>query len=838
MALQVWLPLKGNLQNQGLSNYNLSMFRGTETYNNNGKIGKCFYANGVNTIKILNIIPDFYHYTEYSLCAWFYIEAQNTSHSGSAIISAGNWNNQVLNLAVSNWSTDHYTYLRISGTNWNTTYAYNFQINTWYHVVVSCDGNNTYAYVNGQQIGNTAAGFLPTSIEGNDMCIGGATYYSGMQFFGRINDVRIYNHCLSQLEVKEISQALVVHYKLDQQYGLKMQNIPMATNFSVYNNFAGSGTTGTLTKQSSTYQNAFQYLLKMTPNDTSLSSFQTTLHSHGVHCGPYTFKANTKYVFWIYYKLSTNASGSTVGGVASNIGGWTAIPAVSMGSSWYRVGQYRDGTATEDKTDNIFTSFYTPSAVSGTTIQIYFASPHLLEGTTEIPDEDILEDTSIIVDSSGYNNFAIDNGSVPLSYDTTDLIRYKSCAKFASGARISTPVASSTFLPTDAITVSIWYKSSGATNRFLSCTEGGGWNFEVNSSKISFPFYIAGKGYGRVNASQNFSSDNQWHMLTASYDGISTAKIYLDGILNSTSTITSGWENIKIAYNANTPLCLGAEAQTLSSPIAGAYVGNLSDLRIYATALSDDDVFAIYKTGMKIDNLKNIHTKDLKENNNNARAAVVYTDIATMNADTTAYTETTVDIAATSTNEGYTKVTRVYNQQYTFDTPGVAYQFYRKASQQQRPANTSTKKLPVGAMWYMYFYDSNGTYLFNKGLGGQNTTLAASAAASTYNMAASSATLIDPYDFMGLNVAYAQLVLIYYNVTFTYFTTASSSTSTISQFLAQKTGPIVGLINTANKTAIKLYDKHIFQAREFIQNVEDNSFLQRGDVLFNNLIES
>ena len=218
MSLQVWLPLNGDLKNQGLTNYNLSMFRGTEVYNDNGKIGKCFYANGVNTIKILNIISDFYNYTSYSLCAWFYIEAQNTAHTGSAIISGGNWNYEVLNLAVSDWSSDHYTRLRVSNTNWTKTYSYNFSLNTWYHVVVSSDGNKTYAYVNGQLIGNTVAGFLPTSISGNDICIGGATYNGNMQFFGRINDVRIYDHCLSQKEVEELSKCLVVHYHLDNVY--------------------------------------------------------------------------------------------------------------------------------------------------------------------------------------------------------------------------------------------------------------------------------------------------------------------------------------------------------------------------------------------------------------------------------------------------------------------------------------------------------------------------------------------------------------------------------------------------------------------------------------------
>lgn len=218
MPLRVWLPLTKDLSNNGLSEYDIEMFRGTETYNANGKLGKCFYANGVNTIKVYKIIPDFYKYTGYSLCAWFYIEARNTVHSGSAIISAGNWNNQVLNLAVSDWSTDHYTKLRVSGTSWGYTYDYNFSLNTWYHAVVSSDGVKTYAYVNGTLIGNTVTGFLPSSIEGNDIAIGGATYYNGMQFFGKINDVRIYDHALSPKEVSEIAKGLVCHYTLNDPY--------------------------------------------------------------------------------------------------------------------------------------------------------------------------------------------------------------------------------------------------------------------------------------------------------------------------------------------------------------------------------------------------------------------------------------------------------------------------------------------------------------------------------------------------------------------------------------------------------------------------------------------
>ena len=55
---------------------------------------------------------------------------------------------------------------------------------------------------------------------------GGDTgYYSG-----KLNDVRIYDHCLSDKEVEEISKGLVLHYKLDGN-GKGNDNILLNTYF-------------------------------------------------------------------------------------------------------------------------------------------------------------------------------------------------------------------------------------------------------------------------------------------------------------------------------------------------------------------------------------------------------------------------------------------------------------------------------------------------------------------------------------------------------------------------------------------------------------------------------
>lgn len=103
-------------------------------------------------------------------------------------------------------------------------------------------------------------------------------------------------------------------------------------------------------------------------------------------------------------------------------------------------------------------------------------------------------------------------------------------------------------------------------------------------------------------------------MLSFTYDR-QQLKIYIDGTIDTTTD--SAYPNINIAYRSNTPLTIGAESQTLSSPIAGTYVGNISDLRIYCTALSADDVLALYHMGAKIDNQANFHTYEINENNTN-----------------------------------------------------------------------------------------------------------------------------------------------------------------------------------------------------------------------------
>jgi len=46
MSLQIWLPLNGNINNQGISN--IIATNSNATINDEGKIGKCYYFNGTD----------------------------------------------------------------------------------------------------------------------------------------------------------------------------------------------------------------------------------------------------------------------------------------------------------------------------------------------------------------------------------------------------------------------------------------------------------------------------------------------------------------------------------------------------------------------------------------------------------------------------------------------------------------------------------------------------------------------------------------------------------------------------------------------------------------------
>lgn len=204
MSLQVWLPLNGNLNNQGLAN--VSVTNNGATVDTNGKIGSCYKFNG-SSIKVVGAnIP----ISSWSLAVWVYITTSSSNGhqylvgintSTSTDFTAGLcWYHDTIGVHIADT-----TYLAPTSS----------ALNNWYHVAATFNGTTLTLYLNGQSVASWDSPATP--IQANDIYLGARGGNAGY-FTGNLNDVRVYDHCLSPKEVKEISKGLVLHYPLNDEY--------------------------------------------------------------------------------------------------------------------------------------------------------------------------------------------------------------------------------------------------------------------------------------------------------------------------------------------------------------------------------------------------------------------------------------------------------------------------------------------------------------------------------------------------------------------------------------------------------------------------------------------
>ena len=140
---------------------------------------------------------------------------------------------------------------------------------------------------------------------------------------------------------------------------------------------------------------------------------------------------------------------------------------------------------------------------------------------------------------------------------------------------------------TDKITVSVlaymdnWAEYGANVNamRLISCTEGGGWNIESDSSgNIQVAMYDSGIGYKNVTTTKPWSSLSAgWHDFTFSFDGRNARLFIDDAQIACSAEFTSG----KIGYYSNNVIFIGAEAGwTTTTPVDGYFKGLIKSVVI------------------------------------------------------------------------------------------------------------------------------------------------------------------------------------------------------------------------------------------------------------------
>lgn len=214
MSLQVWLPLDGNLNNQGLCN--VTVINNEATINNSGKIGQCYQFGTAASDITLSANAMTSMTTECSICFWIKILSWNTSYA--TFFQAGT--------ASTAWAAYRFGFLRNNAnstccftiSNGSTASNANYltpalELNTWYHIGLCYKTGHCLIYINGTLYQDYTTSIVPAFSGITTIKIGRCTTGSNYQTNCLMNDFRIYDHCLSDKEIEEISKGLVVHLK-------------------------------------------------------------------------------------------------------------------------------------------------------------------------------------------------------------------------------------------------------------------------------------------------------------------------------------------------------------------------------------------------------------------------------------------------------------------------------------------------------------------------------------------------------------------------------------------------------------------------------------------------
>ena len=220
MSLKVWLPLNGSASNQGLlGDFTQST---SPSYTSDGKLGKAmttgaFIMSAEQTASVLNN-------DAVSFCFWVYIDADTGTTNNRSMFfgtdSMGTNNNR--KFSIFNYPSVNDLHLSWMNDTANSTFigvvmSGALPSRTWTHVAVTYQNPTCKVYLNGVHKYTYTGESNSASFAHQTQLIHNASYR-------RLNDFRIYDHCLSAKEISEIVKGLVLHWPLTSQFETGMQN--------------------------------------------------------------------------------------------------------------------------------------------------------------------------------------------------------------------------------------------------------------------------------------------------------------------------------------------------------------------------------------------------------------------------------------------------------------------------------------------------------------------------------------------------------------------------------------------------------------------------------------
>lgn len=587
MSLLVWLPLNGNLENQGLSNATVT--NNGATVDNNGKIGKCYSFNGSSNYFILNKSPNNLFSTDghsFSFSIWVYSATTQTERTGLICSNAYQISGIGIGLTTDNKLTFQYNW---SGGTYEAVTDAKLTNGAWSHVVMCYDMTTKkgYIYLNGEKKyeRDCPVNWLRNSTK---FTIGKNTQGGWPGYFnGKMNDIRIYDHCLSPKEVKELAKGLVLHYRLA---GPGQENLVPNSD---YNNYTTTPTSSGVSLDYSVLWNGMPTLKLSQSGNTS-----NVYRGFGVNILNSLTKGE-KYTMTVYAYTKDKSlldSGMEVRIYQQRANGastlWGNLSYSLINNSWVKI----QGTYTIDT--NATNAIVNMQIIKNGTV--WFSPVKVEKGSVATPwvpnPSDALYramgyNNNIEYDCAGYQRNGTKSGNIIWDIDTP---RHTTSYKFdGSTAGIEVTATGLGNIMNNPCTIAFWLYSNdkGGRSIYFSAynSKNTSWSIEKTNDE-RFRYYWNG-------SPDRYSTgvmipDKKWTHICFVREGISLAKLYLDGNLKYSFTDTTSSLSLGDTWR------IGRDVRTGDgTPLNG----NMSDFRIYATVLSAEDIAELYHTSGWVD---------------------------------------------------------------------------------------------------------------------------------------------------------------------------------------------------------------------------------------------
>ena len=555
-----------------------------------GKIKNCGSFNGTNSTINFGTGVNFFPLPELSISIWFKSYGTTPTTGTAPGILGFTYGIRLLvyadyiNFGVDNGTTGTY----ISSP---TTYDF-YNDDKWHHIVATISPTQKNLYVDGEHVGTLNDTWLGTTRWPTNTCYLGRDNNDSMYYFtGLLDDFRIYDHIISAKEAKELSKAKILHLNFN-QFAENTTNV--VTNTNLDTGWSKGYCTGILWNDIDPPPGIDSPVVSFYDADTNNNAYWYSYGNYApqVPDTTYTCSIYIKTVdpnFTIKFYTADNAE---VGRYNSE---YINVP---NDGQWHRIvwpSFHNIATSTSDSLSFHFTF----GAAQGESQRTWLCAPQL-EAKSYVTPFVVGSRTDSVYDCSEYNNNAI--------LESSASPKWMAGGKLGSGYydfyadRVKCPANLGI---TDNLTLTCWVKldeirESGfiQSDFYLSCDSTG-----------HLRAYWYGTSLVGYHISPNILPLDEWIMVSAVWNG-STCKLYEnDNEVFSVDTLTPGSANI-------TYVAIGTEGETLPPSSSRQIHGAIDDVKIFATALSVDDISQLYKNRASIDDKGNLYATEIIENEN------------------------------------------------------------------------------------------------------------------------------------------------------------------------------------------------------------------------------